>query len=213
MNTEIEAGTEDEVDEGVTEIELDRASAQALYGMNSMGINPLRWERARTDILFEDLVEELHGTRQQVISCPFHGRDSKPSFHLYRRTNDAYCFGCKPGANYYDSIRFVAAKLEMTHVKSLLWLEKHYNLPHIADALDDYTDEESEEVSITFDDLSGPYIFRASTDIQATKDVELAMDYLKIYFQAKKATETGDPLPLARVLGRDIIKKILKYKR
>lgn len=76
------------------EIDFQRESIQKLYRSGEGGINPERWERARDEVRFEDVVSELTGERSGVIRCPFHGRDQHPSFTLYARTNDAYCFGC-----------------------------------------------------------------------------------------------------------------------
>lgn len=81
-----------------TEIELtfEKSNLYKLYRSGwSQGINPERWDRVRRDIRFEDVVADLTGhSGTTSIRCPFHGRDSRPSFWLYKRTNDGWCFGC-----------------------------------------------------------------------------------------------------------------------
>jgi hypothetical protein len=207
---DFEPGTETDEMAGVTEIELSRAAARELYNIGPYEVHPERWERVREDIRFDDLVEEFEGTgHREVISCPFHGRDSKPSFHLYRRTNDAYCFGCCEGQKYYDAVRFVAAKMGCSRIEALRWIEKHYNLPPIADVRMDEEEEQGEIQILSFEDLTPYYITKASRDIATSRDVELAESYLRIFFEAKKE---NNPLPLARVLGREAVRAILVHK-
>ena len=79
---------------GIEELDFGRESVQRLYLTSTGGINPERWERARDEVRFEDVVSELTGHREHLLHCPFHGRDRRPSFQLYPRTNDAFCFGC-----------------------------------------------------------------------------------------------------------------------
>jgi DNA primase len=212
---------------GIEELDFERDSVQKLYYTGANGINPERWERARDDIRFEDVVAELTGHRDSVIRCPFHGRDRTPSFTLYPRTNDAYCFGCPPGKMYYDSITFVSKYMEITRVQALCWLEKTFDLPYMPGVqLDD--DEELGEL-LTFWDLAEPFILKASRDVQETKDPELAEDYIRIYFTglstekaAKDAekTDEDDPqdmhleatLELAKVMGKEQLASIANRK-
>ena len=77
------------------EIKFEKESLYKLYQTGTAsGINPERWERVRREIRFEDVVSELYGHTGESIRCPFHGSDSTPSFWLYKRTNDGWCFGC-----------------------------------------------------------------------------------------------------------------------
>lgn len=124
------------------EVSLERDSVQNFYRSSFGGINPDRWERANNEILFQDVVAELTGHRDTVIRCPFHGRDRTPSFTLYSRTNDAYCFGCPPGSMLYDNVTFVSKYMELSRVQALYWLEKTFNLPSMPNILVD--DEEDE---------------------------------------------------------------------
>lgn len=212
----------------IEEMDFERESVLKLYQYSSGGINPLRWERARDEVHFEDVVSELTGHRDSVIRCPFHGRDSTPSFHLYSRTNDAFCFGCPPGEMYYDSITFVSKYQEISRVQALQWIEKQFNLPKLSDVYED--DEEEQEVGeLGFWDLSEPFILRAIKDVHDHKDVELAEDYIRIYFSARtieKAACTADKehdeeaplmhsqatLILARVLGKEKVAAIAGRK-
>lgn len=53
------------------------------------------------------------------VKCPFHGDDTKPSMHLYEKTNTFYCFTCKKHGSTIDFVKeatgivdnFEAAKL------------------------------------------------------------------------------------------------------
>jgi hypothetical protein len=77
------------------EFDFQKSTLLKLYSTNSGNINHVRWERVRQDIRFEDVVAETVGlSGGNSISCPFHGRDSTPSFWLYKGTNDGWCFGC-----------------------------------------------------------------------------------------------------------------------
>jgi hypothetical protein len=141
------------------DVTIERAAAEKLFQGGFMVVNPERWTRIKELIRFEDVVGMFipghYG--QQVISCPFHGRDSKPSFHLYRRTNDAYCFGC---SKYYDHVRFVAAMHGGSMLRALKWLEREFKLPRMADVnSEQYADDQKEEfVTVRFRDLLEPYI-------------------------------------------------------
>ncbi len=211
----------------IEELDFERESVQKLYRTGANGINPERWERARDDVRFEDVVSELTGHRDTVIRCPFHGRDLHPSFTLYARTNDAYCFGCPPGKMYYDSIIFVSKYLECSRVQALCWIEKTFDLPYMPGVqLDD--DEELGE-TLTFWDLAEPFILKASRDVQESKDPELAEDYNRRYFTGlatEKAAKDADKednedpqamhleatLELAKVLGKEQLAAIANRK-
>jgi DNA primase len=205
-------------------IEFDRDIAEAMYREGMYTTDPARWERIREVIPFDDLVTELHGTHATVISCPFHGRDSKPSFNIYRRTNDAYCFGCPDGHKYYDSVRFAAAKLEISRKEALEWLERKYNLPPMADLR-----VEQEEylppptVELTFNDLRTPYkLFVRSAVRQKLLDrvadirktAQTAEAFLYVYFSNSPDRSSLDApgLPLAQVLGSERTQSLLSAK-
>ena len=204
------------------DLDFNREQAHALYKAGFMETNPRRWMRISEEVRFEDVVALLTGFTSMVISCPFHGRDSTPSFHIYRRGNDATCFGCPPGEQYYDSVIFTAKKLGVSRVQALRWLEKQYNLPPIEDIdISDPEDNEDEGfIELKFPDLKAPYIEFAARDIQTAKDPELAIEYLEILFdcwpsrqEAKDNPDAGDPMPLARVLGKTTLEYILARKK
>lgn len=211
----------------IEELDFERESVLKLYRTGINGINPERWERVRDDIRFEDVVAELTGHRDSVIRCPFHGRDNTPSFTLYPRTNDAYCFGCPPGQMYYDAITFVSKYMEVSRVQALQWLEKTFDLPHMVDVR--LEDDEEEDELLTFWDLAEPFILQTSREVQETKDPELAEDYIRTYFvalnlekEAKEAEKTDDfdpqdmhleaALELAKVLGKESLTAIANRK-
>jgi len=209
------------------EVSLERDAVQNFYRSSYGGINPDRWERANNEIPFQDVVAELTGHRDTVIRCPFHGRDRTPSFTLYSRTNDAYCFGCPPGSMLYDNVTFVSKYMELSRLQALYWLEKTFNLPAIPNMLVD--DEEEEGGVLSFWDLAEHFILKAQRDVQETKDAELAEDYIRIYFtgltlekSAKDAERSDEVDPqelhlqatvgLAEVLGKEELTAIADGK-
>jgi hypothetical protein len=205
------------------DVAIERASAQQLYQGGFLIVNPERWTRIKELIRFDDVVALFIPGHHQVISCPFHGTDSKPSFHLYRRTNDAYCFGC---SKYYDHVRFVAAMHGGSMLAALKWLEHEFGLPKMADVnSEEYADDHAEEfISVTFRDLKEPFIKHAARDValanvEGDDAVELAKEYLEILFKAwpthqeeQADSNAGDVMALARVLGRTVIDEILARK-
>ena len=184
---------------GVEALDFERESVQRLYRLGS-GISDERWDRARNDVLFADVLQELTGKRDTVVSCPFHGRDRRPSFTLFAGSNDAYCFGCPPGSQLYDNVTFVSRYLEVSKGEALSWIEKTFDLPYIADS--GIAEDEDEDEELSFQDLAEPFILRASQAIQETKDPELAEGYLSTYFtadgleKAAKSAEEDGPSPL-----------------
>lgn len=178
-------------------------------GLSRSEINPLRWDRAReidhVTVLSEVLHKGIHG---DVINCPMgYHRDSTPSFTIYRKSNSSFCFGCPaPASNQaYDNISFIAKYFEISKVKALEWLEKHYKLPRIADQWVHEEDEDEEEGPDTFytvEDLEPMFLAVAPKLIESVED---ARKVLKAYFIAQKE---DDPLFLARILGRERIESI-----
>jgi hypothetical protein len=192
------------------EVEFSREQyAKMYYSGEAAGINPLRWERARDDVRFDDVVFELTKHHSNSISCPFHGRDSRPSFYVYppAKGNNGWCFGCPPRQQFYDSIRFISKLLGISRVKALIWLENKFALEPIAAVV--VEEEEETTLSLTFEDLTKPYIDKAAKDIIANKDPELAQEYLRVFFEAERDKAV---LPLASVLGRESLAKIVQRK-
>lgn len=221
MNTDTEPG------QGISpfvaaDVDFERGHAEALYRAGFMDTHPHRWMRVHEEVRFEDVVALLTGQTQTVISCPFHGRDSTPSFHIYRRGNDAFCFGCPPGEQYYDSIIFAAKKLGLSRLGALRWLEKQFDLPAIADIdPEEYAEEQQgDTVRLTFRDVLPEFVRVAAKEVQRLQDVDLAREYLEILFdgwparqEEKEDPDAGDPLPMARVLGKTTIDFMLARKR
>lgn len=174
---------------------------------------PERWERARTEIDFIDLIEEIlvkdgmWRRKGNAISCPFHGGahgERIPSFTLYRGSNSAYCFGCPPPKQNqtYDSISFVSRYYGMSRVEALQWLEARYKLPPLQGAGFNVVEEgEPEDVLYTAKELAPIYLKEAPKLIQNLGD---AKDLLKTYFIA---LQDDNPLPLAQVLGHKLLHK------
>lgn len=217
-----------------TEIELnfEKDTLYKLYSKGEAGeINPERWERVRREIRFEDVVSDLTGHTGGSIRCPFHGSDSRPSFWLYKGTNDGWCFGCPPKEQYYDHVRFVARYLGVNRVAALRWLEKKWDLPPLLSVPEDVEEEDEYTVQLGFFDLQEPYILKAIKQVQEFKDVELAEDYLRCYFEANQqakwaedakkqgeiedaaAMETKAATTLARVLGREELNRVFARKK
>jgi len=205
----------------IEELDFERESVQRLYLTSTGGINPERWERARDEVRFEDVVSELTGHREHLLHCPFHGRDRRPSFQLYPRTNDAFCFGCPPGSQYYDSIIFVSRYMDCNKMQALQWIEKTFDLPKLPNAP---LEDEDEDGTLGFWDLSEPFILKAAHDVQESGDPELAEDYIRIYFSSlaleKSAKASEDPedahlraaMGLASVLGKEKVAAIAERK-
>lgn len=218
----------DDSDFGVQAVEFTRQVARDLYraGFGSSDLIA-RWDRIRSELRFEDVVEEVHGTTDPVIRCPFHGRDSRPSFYLYKRSNDGYCFGCPEGEKYYDSVRFVSAVYGYSRLQAISWIEKNFDLPPLEGEDEDDDDEDEDDVlegvktiPLNFHDLSEPYIARAAAAFLESRDPDLIRDYIELFFDALPERDT-DPnteeelrkaRPLGRVLGPDILEEIKQKK-
>jgi hypothetical protein len=214
----------DDSEFGVSAVEFTRQTARDLYraGFGSTDLIA-RWDRIRSEIRFEDIVSELHGTNTLVISCPFHGRDSRPSFFLYKRSNDGYCFGCPQGEQYYDSVRFAAAKLACSRAQAISWIEKHYDLPTLEGVEDDEDeDDETEDgtriVQLTFNELCEPFIALAAASFTQDPDPDLAREYIELFFDSvpernanlKSEEELRKARTLGRVLGMEALEAIKK---
>src|ERR1700739_2550185 len=212
------------------DLNFEKGSFQKLYSVGeAAGINPERWERVRREIRFEDVVSDLTGHTGDMIRCPFHGRDSRPSF--YTRGGFGFCFGCPPKEQYYDQVRFVSRFLEYSRVAALRWLEKKWELPPLADTPAEVEDEEEYTVQLNFTDLQEPYILKAIRQVQEYKDVELAEDFIRYYFEATQQTmwaeeakkqgeienaaemESKAATILARVLGKDELSRVFARKK
>ena len=92
-------------------------------------ISDARWERARSEVDARDVIFMLHDRRGNPMSCPFHGRDSKPSFYYFPENNTCFCYGCPDGDGYWDNVKVVARTLEITRPQALRWLEREFHLP------------------------------------------------------------------------------------
>jgi hypothetical protein len=101
-------------------------------------------------------------------------------------------------ARYYDFNRF----------KALLWCENYFKLPHMEDVAREVEDDERE---LKFSEVKPRYIKFASSEIQKHKNVALAEEYLRYYFEGKGNSDAEqDVMPLLAVLGQDIIAEIAK---
>jgi len=215
----------------VLDVDFQKRAADKLYRAGAIrGINPRRIERIREDIRFDDVVAQFIPRVGDKISCPFHGTDSTPSFQVYRGSNDGFCFGCPAGKGYYDRIRFAKESLGCTWVQALKWIEKTFELPALPDVLIEQDEDEEITTEVTFTDLSEPFLVRAVKDVRMTKDYELALEYIHVYFgalafedgadEAKKAREPEEAtklhfkaaMRLARVLGQEAVNRILDDK-
>lgn len=215
----------------VQDVDFQKRSVEKLYKAGVIrGINPLRIERINEEIRFDDLVAQFIPIVGEFISCPFHGTDSSPSFRIYRGSNSGFCFGCLPGKGYYDHIKFVKESLSCTWIQALKWIEKTFDLPPLPDIVIEQDEDEEITTEVAFGDLSEPFLVRAIQDVRSTKDYELALEYVHIYFsalhfektadEAKKAREPEEAiklhfkaaLRLARVLGQEAVNRILDDK-
>lgn len=192
------------------DIEFVKEEVDKLYKL-STDIHPDRWERARWEIDFYDFAMEflqenklLKGRVDTVISCPFHGRDSTPSFHFYRSSNSAFCFGCPPPARdqFYDSVSLVSRTFQISKRDALVYLEKRFKFPAILGE----KKEDDEEISLTFSDLREPLLIQESSK---SRTVAESLEVMSSFFRAMKI---DDPLPIARLLGKERVKSVLRRK-
>lgn len=202
-----------EIPDDVQIVEFSAAEAAKLL---RDGINPARWDRIREEVDFLDLVDMLvdrsdQRRRGNSISCPFHGSDSTPSFTIYPANNNAYCWGCPHDDQYWDPIKFTARILGKTNRQALKWLEKEYNLPPMAELHSDADEEveESQTFSLQVEDLAPTFIrtVRAYSRHHRQNDgvSQEVQEAVRKFFEAVK---TQDPMPLARVLGAKVVKKL-----
>jgi len=195
-----------------------QAEVDQIY-KTSRDISPERWDRVRWEIDFRDLtlqlLEETGNLKAPLkggkLSCPFHGKDSTASFALYPASNSAFCFGCPPPTTnqFYDNVRIVSAVYGISKTDSLKWLERKYKLPPLAPTLSvddpEAKREDYETIELTFDDLMEPFLALSTVLLKERETHEL----LSIFF---KAQQTKDPFPLAQVLGRDRVQRLLRQK-
>lgn len=145
-------------------------------------------------------------------------------------TKLAAVHNCPAGHGYYDHIKFVKEYYGHTWIQALKWIEKKYALPPIADVALEQDEDEEITTEVTFSDLSEPFLARAVKEVRQTKDPELALEYIHVYFsahnfedtadEAKKAREFGEAaklhskaaMRLARVLGQEAVNQILDEK-
>jgi hypothetical protein len=230
---------DDELLPDTVDLNFAKESLEKIYRMTRLhGIHPERWDRVRRDIRFDDVVSELTGNHNvSKIRCPFHGRDSTPSFTLYRRTNDGWCFGCPPGEQYYDAITLTSRLSDISRPAALEWLEKHWELPTFEEPLE--AEEVDVVIEVDYSDLVEPYILKATAALKESADTELALDYMHIFFDAWNLAASAEKLlknpvdseeereesveeatklkvkattKLARVLGQTVIDRILREK-
>lgn len=220
------------------DVSFERNSLDNIYIKHS--INPERLEQIKREVEFSDLVADLTGKTGSEINCPFHGTDSTPSFYIYppSRGNNGWCFGCPPGQQYWDHVRFVRELLGYGYPKAVAFIEETYKLPHIDD-IEEEVEAGTEDVTITveFEDLVEPYILAARREIATNRDIEQTYEFLSIFFQAEKlvtdakalseSSEIEDAeerhaevsrmkskatMKLARVLGPDILDAVASAK-
>ena len=218
------------------DVNFERSSLDSLYSKSR--INPERLEQIEREVLFSDLVADLTGKTGSEIRCPFHGTDSTPSFNIYppARGNNGWCYGCPPGQQYWDHVRFVRELLGYSFPKAVKWIETQYHLAYIPNIVEEDPDQEV-TVTVEFADLAEPYILKARREIQTNRDIEQATEFLRIYFQAEhlnsestavlKSQEIDDAeeryresarlkikaaLKLARVLGKEIVDEVARAK-
>jgi len=122
-------------------------------------------------------------------------------------TKLAAIHNCPPSEQFYDNIRFVSKWFSISRTKALIWLEKYGKLPPMDDVI--LEDEDEEEVSIEFADLSEAYIRQAAREVQKHQDVEMAQAFVRIYFEAEF---DKDALALARVLDPSTLEYIRQRK-
>jgi hypothetical protein len=190
-------------------------------------ISDARWERARSEVDARDVIFMLHDRRGNPMSCPFHGRDSKPSFYYFPENNTCFCYGCPDGDGYWDNVKVVARTLEITRPQALRWLEREFHLPPMGDEqepVDLDSDEglvivdETEEVEpaenlLQAEDLRSAYVGTARRLVKSqagtSEGYPLSQELLERFFTALKR---NDPVPLAQVVGAEAVRSLIRSK-
>lgn len=177
-------------------------------------VAPERWQRVREQVVFRDLVRDIltkHGlwhVEGNACSCPFHGKDSTPSFTFYDGSNSAFCFGCPPPKKnqMYDSVSFISRFFEISPSRALAWIEKKHNMPFIAFEEEEEEEEDFDEEGevFTFQDLRSTFLTTAPKLISSVSDAKIL---LASYFTAKRE---DDALHLAKLLGRERLDRLRK---
>jgi hypothetical protein len=203
------------------DVEVVDFSDQDIY--LNMGVSDARWDRAKANPDVRDLLSDLEGARGNPISCPFHGSDSKPSFYIYPKANDCWCWGCGEVDGYWDNVKIVARHFGMAtaegkddRVTALKWLEAHYPMPELKDD-ESYRPPDmvivDEEASALPEDplaqvdiklLREHFVQLAAGRVRAQQQhpaqaVVVAQEHLELLFDALRQ---GNKLALARALGR-----------
>jgi len=64
-------------------------------------------EEILTTVRIKDLLSEygIKVNRQDMCSCPFHGKDKNPSMKIYPRTNTYYCFTCNANGDVFSLVQ------------------------------------------------------------------------------------------------------------
>lgn len=195
--------------------------------LSSGGISDARWDRGRSAVDARDVIFMLHDKRGNPMSCPFHGRDSKPSFYYFPENNTCFCYGCPDGDGYWDNVKIVARTLEITKPQALRWLEREFHLPPMADEVD-VVDLDSEEglvileedegdasptLLLSAEELRDPFVAQARRLVRAqagtTDAVPLAQELVERLFTSLKH---ADPVPLAQVVGADTVRQLVRSK-
>lgn len=190
-------------------------------------ISDARWERARSEVDARDVIFMLHDRRGNPMSCPFHGRDSKPSFYYFPENNTCFCYGCPDGDGYWDNVKVVARTLEITRPQALRWLEREFHLPPMGaeqEPVDLDSDEglvvvdETEEVEpaenlLQANDLRSAYAGTARRLVKSqagtSEGYPLSQELLERFFTALKR---NDPVPLAQVVGAEAVRSLIRSK-
>lgn len=205
----------------------------------NQGISPGRWERAKTAIDVRDLIRDLYGLSGNPISCPFHGRDSKPSFYIFPKPNDCWCWGCGQEDGYWNTIKIVArhfgyrrddAQDKDDLAAAVRWIERNYPMPALKDddefrtpdmviveALESAETDESDDpfAKLRAVMVEEPYIRTARRIVDETRtsgasEEELVATAAALTERLFISLKQDNPIPLARVVGADVVRAVLR---
>ena len=135
------------------------------------------------------------------LKCPFHGKDSKPSAHVYP-DGLFHCFTCK---RHYNVVHFVSNYKGISFGEACRWIESAYSVPKIDFVFDEKRNELRDQLRVKMGaggtelDDKGNVVVSAKSFVQRYSELE------KKLIQNRKTL--GLETYAKALLGLDLIKE------